>query len=98
MQNLLLGATATMRALLTSMAEEIDLDGRETAAGMRVTLHAYADASMNLTRAAEALHVHPNTLRYRLGRIRERSGRDPSDFNQLVDLICLLDLLDEGSP
>jgi hypothetical protein len=95
-QNLLLGTTTTMRALLTSIAEEIDLDGRETADAMRTTLHAYADASMNLTRAAEALHVHPNTLRYRLGRIRERSGRDPYDFNQLVDLICLLDLLDEA--
>jgi DNA-binding PucR family transcriptional regulator len=65
---------------------------------MRATLRAYADESMNLTRAAEALHVHPNTLRYRLGRIRERSGRDPYDFNQLVDLLCLLDLLDEGRP
>jgi sugar diacid utilization regulator len=97
-QNLLLGATGTMRALLTSMAEEIDLDGRETAAGMRTTLRAYADASMNLTRAAESLHVHPNTLRYRLGRIRERSGRDPYDFNQLVDLLCLLDLLEEARP
>lgn len=95
-QNLLLGATPTMRALLTSMAEEIDLDGRESAAGMRTTLRAYADESMNLTRAAAALHVHPNTLRYRLGRIEERSGRDPSDFNQLVDLLCLLDLLDEA--
>lgn len=95
-QNLLLGATGTMRALLTSMAEEIDLDGRETAAGMRTTLHAFADASMNLTRAAEALHVHPNTLRYRLGRIHERSGRDPHDFNDLVDLLCLLDLLEEA--
>jgi len=97
-QNLLLGATGTMRALLTSMAEEIDLDGRETAAAMRTTLHAYADASMNLTRAADSLHVHPNTLRYRLGRIRERTGRDPADFNQLVDLICLLDLLEEARP
>jgi DNA-binding PucR family transcriptional regulator len=63
---------------------------------MRTTLHAFADASMNLTRAAEALHVHPNTLRYRLRRIEERSGRDPHDFNDLVDLICLLDLLEEA--
>lgn len=95
-QNLLLGATSTMRALLTSMAEEIDFDRRESAAAMRTTLRAYADASMNLTRAAEALHVHTNTLRYRLGRIEERSGRDPHDFNQLVDLLCLLDLLEEA--
>jgi hypothetical protein len=95
-QNLILGATGTMRALLTSMAEEIDLDGRESAAGMRTTLHAFADADMNLTRAADSLHVHPNTLRYRLRRIAERSGRNPHSFNDLVDLICLLDLLEEA--
>lgn len=95
-QNLILGATGTMRALLTSLAEEIDLEGRESAAGMRATLHAYADAGMNLTRAAETLHVHPNTLRYRLRRIEERSGRDPHRFGDLVDLICLLDLLEEA--
>jgi DNA-binding PucR family transcriptional regulator len=95
-QNLLLGATGTMRALLTTLAEDIDFEGRESTAGMRTTLHAFADASMNLTRAAEALHVHPNTLRYRLRRIEERSGRDPHAFNDLVDLICLLDLLDEA--
>lgn len=95
-QNLLLGATGTMRTLLTAMAEEIDLDGRETAAGMRTTLRAFADAGMNLTRAAESLHVHPNTLRYRLRRIEERSGRDPHRFADLVDLICLLDLLEEA--
>ena len=29
-------------------------------------------------------------------RIEERSGRDPTDFNQLVDLLCLLDLLEEA--
>jgi hypothetical protein len=95
-QNLLLGATGTMRALLTSLAEDINLEGRESATGMRSTLHAYADASMNLTRAAEALHVHPNTLRYRLRRIEERSGRNPHTFSDLVDLICLLDLLEEA--
>jgi DNA-binding PucR family transcriptional regulator len=95
-QNLLLGATGTMRALLTSLAEDINFEGRESAAGMRTTLHAYADASMNLTRAAEALHVHPNTLRYRLRRIEGRSGRDPHAFSDLVDLICLLDLLEEA--
>jgi DNA-binding PucR family transcriptional regulator len=95
-QNLLLGATGTMRALLTSLAEDINFEGRESATGMRTTLRAYADASMNLTRAAEALHVHPNTLRYRLRRIEERSGRDPHTFSDLVDLICLLDLLEEA--
>jgi sugar diacid utilization regulator len=95
-QNLLLGTTGTMRALLTAKAEDIDLDGREALPVMRATITAFADANMNLTQAAAALHVHPNSFRYRLRRIRERSGRDPHSFHDLVDLLCLLDLLAEA--
>jgi carbohydrate diacid regulator len=87
-QNLLLGATGTMRSLLAARARGLDLS-------MRETLQAFADADMNLTRTAHTLHVHPNTLRYRLRRIRERTGRDPHTFNGLVDLLCLLALLSE---
>lgn len=95
-QNLLIGATSTMRSLLVAKALEINLGGREVRSGMRETLQAFADADMNVTQTAKDLHVHPNTLRYRLGRIRERTGRDPHTFHGLVDLICLLTLLSEA--
>ncbi|MCD0484377.1 helix-turn-helix domain-containing protein [Streptacidiphilus sp. ASG 303] len=39
-------------------------------------LDAYLDTG-SATAAAEALHLHPQTLRYRLRRIRELTGRDP---------------------
>jgi PucR family transcriptional regulator, purine catabolism regulatory protein len=39
------------------------------------TLLAYLDAELDVTRAARALHLHPNSLRYRLARIEERLGR-----------------------
>jgi sugar diacid utilization regulator len=96
-QNLLLGASSTMRSLLAAKAREIDLDGRDPLPMMRETLQAFGDADMNVTRTARALHVHPNTLRYRLRRIRERTGRDPHTFLGLVDLICLVALLSEAS-
>jgi DNA-binding PucR family transcriptional regulator len=32
--------------------------------------------------------VHPNTLRYRLQRIEERSGRDPRRVSDLLELIA----------
>ena len=51
---------------------------------------------MNLTHAAATLHVHPNTLRYRLRRIRSAAAATPTRFGDLVDLICLLDLLEEA--
>lgn len=41
------------------------------------TLGAYIQAGFNLTRCAESRGVHPNTIVYRLRRIRELTGRDP---------------------
>src|SRR4051794_39935259 len=69
---------------------------RDALPAMRDTLQAFADADINLTRAARALHVHPNTLRYRLARIHERTGRDPNTFEGLVDLLCLVTLLGDA--
>jgi purine catabolism regulator len=43
------------------------------------TLAAYIDSHHSATEAAENLHVHRNTLLYRLQRIREITGRDPDD-------------------
>ncbi|AZI59508.1 PucR family transcriptional regulator [Nakamurella antarctica] len=41
------------------------------------TLQAYLDHGGALEPAARALFVHPNTMRYRLHRIAETTGRDP---------------------
>jgi hypothetical protein len=38
------------------------------------TLHAWLDAHGDVSGAAEALHVHPQTVRYRLGGLREAFG------------------------
>ncbi|MPY77774.1 MAG: hypothetical protein GEV04_04625 [Actinophytocola sp.] len=43
------------------------------------TLRAVIDAKDNRRRAASVLHVHPNTLAYRLRRIAEVTGLDPAD-------------------
>jgi len=44
------------------------------------TLRVYAAASGRRGQAAERLHVHPNTLDYRLRRIRDLVGIDPTDI------------------
>jgi PucR C-terminal helix-turn-helix domain len=61
----------------------------------RTTLDAYAEADLNVQRAAAALDVHPNTVHYRLDRLRERTGRDPRRFHELVDLLLARMLLEE---
>lgn len=43
------------------------------------TLAVYFDAQGSPTEAAERLHLHRNTLLYRLQRIREITGRDPDE-------------------
>lgn len=40
------------------------------------TLEAYLDAGGSVTQAARALHLHPQSLRYRLARLRTILGRD----------------------
>lgn len=56
------------------------------------TLRAYVDAGFNLTRSAEVLHVHPNTVMYRLRRVKDLSGRDPHDPDDLLILSLALKL------
>jgi hypothetical protein len=43
------------------------------------TLHAFLEASGDAVTAAQRLHVHPNTFRYRLRRLAELSAFDPAD-------------------
>jgi sugar diacid utilization regulator len=62
------------------------------------TLRAYLAADANLTRTAGLLMVHPNTVVYRLRRIRELTGRDPRVIDELMVLFLALKLgeLDPG--
>lgn len=43
------------------------------------TLRCFLELRLDVTRTAEALHLHPNSLRYRLTRIEERLGRSLRD-------------------
>ncbi|MET8976385.1 helix-turn-helix domain-containing protein [Streptomyces sp. NPDC004539] len=45
------------------------------------TLHAWLEHQGNVRTAAEALHIHANTLRYRLGKIEQTAGIDLADAN-----------------
>lgn len=93
-EHLMMGATSTTRSLLMAKASHLsELKPNEIAA-MRETLHAVAYANLNLTHAADALHVHPNTLRYRLSKIQERTDQDPRTFGGVVELLCIFEVLD----
>ena len=83
----LIGADATTRAVIAAKAGPV----RELPDEDLATVRAFADADLNVGRAATALDVHPNTVRYRLGRIATATGHDPRTFSGLVELVCIME-------
>ncbi|WP_323179738.1 helix-turn-helix domain-containing protein [Streptomyces sp. NBC_01016] len=55
------------------------------------TLRAYVDQAGSAESAARVLHCHPNTVRYRLNRVRELTGRSLSDPRSLAELVTATD-------
>ena len=59
---------------------------------LEVTLEAFLRASASWTKCASAMHIHVNTLRYRISRIEELVGRPLSLLETQADLLLALDL------
>jgi DNA-binding PucR family transcriptional regulator len=56
------------------------------------SLRVFLDCSGSWSQAAARLHLHVNTLRYRMGRVEELTARDLSRFPDRVDLFLALEL------
>lgn len=52
------------------------------------TLRMYLDAGGSAERAAKVLYCHPNTVRYRLRRLHDLTGRSLSDPGELAELVA----------
>ena len=85
------------RLLDAALRPLLDYD-REHSAELVETLQAYIAAGTNLTQSARLLTVHPNTVVYRLRRIRELTGRDPQSMDELLVLFLALKLNELRSP
>jgi PucR family transcriptional regulator, purine catabolism regulatory protein len=60
---------------------DAQLDG-----ALRETLHAYLEHRLDVPRTAAALHLHPNSVRYRLSRIERELGRTLDDPVTIANL------------
>lgn len=71
------------------------LFARDAAAGGQLiaTLATFADTNLNAAATAQVLHLHPNSVRYRLTKVRRGSGLDPYRFHDLVELLAAARLL-----
>jgi DNA-binding PucR family transcriptional regulator len=67
----------------------LEYDAR-TGAGLLETLQVFLDCSGSWTRTAEALHVHVNTVRYRIERVEQLTGRDLGRLEDRVDVFLAL--------
>jgi hypothetical protein len=93
---LALHADDTARRIVDPRVREFLDDDRARGGMLIATIRAFAEADMNLRVAAERLQIHPNTAQYRLGRIEERTGRNPRHVSHLVDLLVAIALDDAG--
>nr|MDA8210248.1 helix-turn-helix domain-containing protein [Actinomycetota bacterium] len=57
------------------------------------TLRSYLECNLDINLAAAKLGIHPNSMRYRLHKVRESQGVKLEDFAELVDLYLALKLL-----
>lgn len=65
--------------------------GQETMA----TLRAYVKCAFSIKRTAAVLHIHENTLRYRISRIADLTGLDYKSGKTAFELMLAFALLDE---
>ncbi|WP_432488185.1 helix-turn-helix domain-containing protein [Kineococcus sp. SYSU DK018] len=78
--------TAFARTVLGPVLADAELLG---------TLRTHLRHGCSPTRTAHALHVHQNTVRYRVGRLEELLGRDLRDVADLADVHVALRLHDD---
>ncbi|WP_072480992.1 PucR family transcriptional regulator [Amycolatopsis australiensis] len=88
---LLAGAPDGLRAALRRrvLGPLLDYDA-EQHADLVHTVRVFLECSGSPTRAAKALHVHVNTLRYRIGRAGELLGADLTEFAGQLDVYLAL--------
>lgn len=59
-------------------------------AGLQETLSVFLDCSGSWSRTAERLHLHVNTVRYRIARVEDLTGRNLSKLEDRVDVFLAL--------
>jgi DNA-binding PucR family transcriptional regulator len=91
--HLLASSESAQRILKSTLRPLVNYDAARGSA-LVPTLRAYLDARLNVTKSAEVLYVNPNTVVYRLRRIKELSGRDPHNPDDLLVLSLALKLED----
>jgi DNA-binding PucR family transcriptional regulator len=63
---------------------------RKTGGELLATLREFLACSGSWARTAEAMHLHVNTVRYRIERVEQLTGRDLSRLEDKIDVFLAL--------
>jgi sugar diacid utilization regulator len=80
----------TARRRIPAAVRKFVLDDLAEDRVLTTTLLEYVASDLNTKVAAERLFIHPNTARYRLGKIEERTGCDLRHVADVLDLLIAL--------
>ncbi|WP_461110872.1 helix-turn-helix domain-containing protein [Streptomyces calidiresistens] len=78
------------RAFTARLLDPLLAHDRRRRTELLPTLRAFLESDGSWSRCADRLHVHVNTLRYRIRRIAELTGRDPTRWEDRVDFFLAL--------
>jgi hypothetical protein len=78
------------RAFTARLLDPLRAYDRRHRAELIPTLEAFLDCDGSWTRCASRLHLHVNTLRYRIGRIEQLTGRDLARLEDKLDFFLAL--------
>ena len=90
-QLLLAHAKKSMQAALPGWLDDFGAADQRLHGRLGATLRAYAEADMNVLRAAKSLNVHPNTIYSRVQRIDDMTGLNALTYHGLTELLLAVD-------
>ena len=76
---------------LPAWAEKFILADKKSGGVLVATLRAYANADMNVLKAADDLSVHPNTIYARMQKILDMTEQDARSYHALTELLIVAD-------
>lgn len=88
----LVQGTVSWRDFCSGALEKLTEYDRQTGNALMESLLAYLENNSRIVPCAKQLDIHPNTLRYRLEKIREVTGCDLGNGHQCFDLMLGLKL------
>jgi hypothetical protein len=88
--NRVLRSSEHVEPLRESILRSLEAYDLEHSSDLLLTARTFIHTNFNAKLAAQHLHIQPNSVRYRLGRIRELTGSDPLTADGILEIMIAL--------